>query len=188
MVRNDSPLQQARTVSFLSRAPIVAGRGCNMRSRLSRCWTTIVLATLVAIGASWGLSWAIAPQYQESTDDAYVSGNIVQVTSEIAGTVRDTTTAQCMPAPVPAVAEPHRPGNRSPLTLYVEDPNGKLLQLVHVEGTGWKYGGPKSHDHADSSLFRKIAFWLMTSAPVAKDIVQNDEPLTVLIDGPTGFT
>ena len=87
MGRNDSPLQQARTVSFLSRAPIVAGRGCNMRSRLSRCWTTIVLATLFAIGASWGLSWAIAPQYQESTDDAYVSGNIVQVTSEIAGTV-----------------------------------------------------------------------------------------------------
>jgi multidrug resistance efflux pump len=87
MGRNDSPLQQARTVSFLSRAPIVAGRGCNMRSRLSRCCTTIVLATLFAIGASWDLSWAIAPQYQESTDDAYVSGNIVQVTSEIAGTV-----------------------------------------------------------------------------------------------------
>jgi hypothetical protein len=118
------------------------------------------------------------------TQVSHAASGIVNETQS----VRDTTTAQCVPAPVPAVAEPHRPGNRSPLTLYVEDPNGKLLQLVHVEGTGWKYGGPKSHDHADSSLFRKIAFWLMTSPPVAKDIVQNDEPLTVFIDGPTGFT
>ena len=84
---NDSPLQQARTVSFLSRALIEAGHGCYMRSVRSRSWTTIVLATLFAIGASYGVSWAIAPQYRESTDDAYVSGNIVQVTPEIAGTV-----------------------------------------------------------------------------------------------------
>jgi len=100
--------------------------------------------------------------------------------------VIDTPTAQSMP--VAAVAEPHRAANRSSLTLYVEDPNGKALQLVYVEGTGWKYGRPISNDNASSSLFRKIAFWSMTSAPVAKDVVQNDEPLTVFIDGPTGFT
>ena len=46
----------------------------------------------------------------------------------------------------------------------------------------------KSHDNAGSSLFRKTAFWSMTSAPVAKDVVQSDEPLTVFIDGPTRFT
>jgi hypothetical protein len=100
--------------------------------------------------------------------------------------VSDTTTAQ--PVLVTAVAEQHRAGNRSPLTLYVEDANGKALQLVYVEGTGWKYRRPKSHDNGGSSLFRKIASWSMTSAPVAKDIAQKDEALTVFIDGPTGFT
>jgi len=76
----------------------------------------------------------------------------------------------------------------SPLTLYVQDPNGQALELVYVAGTGWKYGGSESRDHEGSSLFRKIAFWSKTSAPAAKGVVQNDEPLTVFIDGPSGFT
>jgi len=76
----------------------------------------------------------------------------------------------------------------SPLTLYVQDPNGKALQLIYVAGTGWKYGGSESRDHEGSSLLRKIAFWSKTSTPAAKDVVQNDESLTVFIDGPSGFT
>jgi hypothetical protein len=76
----------------------------------------------------------------------------------------------------------------SALTLYVQDPNGKPLQLVYVAGTGWKYGVSESRDQEGSSLFRKIAFWSKTSVPAAKDVVQNDEPLTVFIDGPSGFT
>jgi hypothetical protein len=97
-----------------------------------------------------------------------------------------TRTAQAMPAA--AVAEPRRAGHGSPLTLYVEDPNGNALQLVYVEGTGWKYGAAKSRDHADSSFFRKIAFRSTTPAPATKDAVQTNEALTVFIDGPSGFT
>jgi hypothetical protein len=100
--------------------------------------------------------------------------------------VRDRTIAQSMP--VAAVARQQGADKRSPLTLYIEGPNGTVLQLVYVEGAGWKYGRPKSHGNAGSSLSRKIALWSMTPAPVAKDVAQNDEPLTVFIDGPTGFT
>jgi len=104
-----------------------------------------------------------------------------------AQSVTDPATAQSMS--VAAVSEQHRgAGNRSPLTLFVEDPNGKALQLVYVEGRGWKYGRPKSHDSAENSLFHKIAFWSVTSAPAARDDAQNDETMTVFIDGPTGFT
>jgi membrane fusion protein (multidrug efflux system) len=41
----------------------------------------------VAIGIAWGAYWMLALRYAESTDDAYVSGNIVQITPQIAGTV-----------------------------------------------------------------------------------------------------
>jgi hypothetical protein len=95
-------------------------------------------------------------------------------------------TANAMPAN--AVAEPRRGGRASPLTLYVEDPNGKELALVHVEGTGWKYGAPESRERSGKSFFRKIAFWSTTPAPAAKHAVPSDEALTVFIDGPSGFT
>jgi membrane fusion protein (multidrug efflux system) len=86
-VVNDSASQQAATAPLLSKVPIVTGRRFKMRSRGLWRLTTFVVATLSAIAASYDVSWAIGPRYQESTDDAYVSGNIVQVTSEIAGTV-----------------------------------------------------------------------------------------------------
>ncbi len=46
-------------------------------------FTLIVLAALVAYGA-W---WFIFARHYESTDDAYVAGNVVQVTSQVGGTV-----------------------------------------------------------------------------------------------------
>jgi membrane fusion protein (multidrug efflux system) len=90
MMRNeasDPPLNHDHTAPFPSKARVVAGGRLNVRSRGSRRWMTIVLATLFAIGASSRMSWAIAPRHQQSTDDAYVSGNIVQVMPQIAGTV-----------------------------------------------------------------------------------------------------
>ena len=86
-----------------------------------------------------------------------------------------------------ASTELRRAGRGSPLTLYIEDPNGDPFRLVHVQGTGWKYAESwKSPDRAGHSLFRKVAFWSTTPAP--KDAVREDEPLTVFIDGPSGFT
>jgi hypothetical protein len=76
----------------------------------------------------------------------------------------------------------------SPPTLYMEDASGNPFRLVQVEGAGWKYAeGWKSPDRASGWLFRKTAS-SSAQAPIAKAAVANDEPLTVFIDGPSGFT
>ncbi|MBC5768594.1 efflux RND transporter periplasmic adaptor subunit [Ramlibacter albus] len=49
---------------------------------------TIVAATVAVVGLAWGAyEWLVASHY-ESTDNAYVQGNIVQITPQIGGTVQ----------------------------------------------------------------------------------------------------
>ncbi len=50
-------------------------------------WLAIIIGAFAAIGIAYGACWAIALRYWQSTDDAYVSGNVVQITPQIAGTV-----------------------------------------------------------------------------------------------------
>ncbi|MEP6656087.1 MAG: HlyD family efflux transporter periplasmic adaptor subunit, partial [Betaproteobacteria bacterium] len=50
-------------------------------------WLALVIGAFVLIGAAYGGYWALALRYTQSTDDAYVSGNVVQITPQIAGTV-----------------------------------------------------------------------------------------------------
>jgi membrane fusion protein, multidrug efflux system len=50
-------------------------------------WLTIVVVAFVAIGLAYGAYWAIALRDLQSTDDAYVNGNIVQITPQISGIV-----------------------------------------------------------------------------------------------------
>jgi membrane fusion protein (multidrug efflux system) len=57
-----------------------------MRSTRKR-WLAIAGGIFVAIGVAWGAYWMLALRYAESTDDAYVSGNVVQITPQIPGTV-----------------------------------------------------------------------------------------------------
>jgi hypothetical protein len=97
-----------------------------------------------------------------------------------------TETVQFTPAT--PIAEPRRAGRGSPLTLYLEDASGNAFRLVHVQGAGWKRAeGWKSPDRAGDSLFHKM-FWSKTTAQAAKEEVPYDGPLTVFIDGPSGFT
>ena len=49
---------------------------------------TILAAIVVLAGAGGGLWWFLDGRYHETTDDAYVAGDIVQVTPQIAGTVQ----------------------------------------------------------------------------------------------------
>jgi len=42
---------------------------------------------LVVVGAGYGAYWASNLRYSQSTDDAYVNGNVVQITPQISGTV-----------------------------------------------------------------------------------------------------
>lgn len=46
-----------------------------------------VLLLFIAAGIAYGIWWALVGRYAESTDDAYVGGNVVQITPQIAGTV-----------------------------------------------------------------------------------------------------
>ena len=90
--------------------------------------------------------------------------------------------------PPNAIQEPRRAANASPLTLYVEDPSGNAFRLIHIEGTGWKYAeGWNPSDHAGQSLLRRMAFWSTGPTASTKQAI-GEEPLTVLIDGPSGFT
>ena len=63
--------------------PSEAKNGNGARKR----WLTIVVGAFALIGIAYGAYWAIVLRYEQSTDDAYVSGNVVQITPQIAGTV-----------------------------------------------------------------------------------------------------
>ena len=59
-------------------------RGVNGRRRLL---LSIVIAAFATVSIAYGAWWAVSGRYHESTDDAYVGGNLVQVTPQVAGTV-----------------------------------------------------------------------------------------------------
>jgi membrane fusion protein (multidrug efflux system) len=48
---------------------------------------TLLAATVVVAGAAYGAYYFTVGQYHQSTDDAYVSGNLVQLTPQVSGTV-----------------------------------------------------------------------------------------------------
>lgn len=63
-------------------APASAPSG-NTRKR----WLMLVAGAFALAAIAYGTYWALALRYIQSTDDAYVSGNIVQITPQISGTV-----------------------------------------------------------------------------------------------------
>jgi len=54
---------------------------------LRRRWLTLGLGSFALIGLAYGAYWAHTLRYRQTTDDAYVSGNIVQITPQISGIV-----------------------------------------------------------------------------------------------------
>ena len=60
-----------------------AGALQNDRTR----WLALAIGIFAAIAIAYGIYWALTLRYVQSTDDAYVSGNIVQITPQISGTV-----------------------------------------------------------------------------------------------------
>ena len=59
-------------------------------SNSSRRWRWLGALGAVALtaGVVYGTYWAQVLRYRQSTDDAYVGGNVVQITPQISGTVR----------------------------------------------------------------------------------------------------
>ena len=55
----------------------------------TRARTLVLLAGVFLLFAGgWGAYWFFVGRWQESTDDAYVSGHVVQITPQVGGTVR----------------------------------------------------------------------------------------------------
>src|SRR6185312_2286722 len=50
-------------------------------------WLALILGGFLILGAAWGVYWDRDLRYSVYTDDAYVSGNVVQITPQISGTV-----------------------------------------------------------------------------------------------------
>src|SRR5579859_1598802 len=50
-------------------------------------WLAIVAAVTLLAGGGYGVYWARVLRFTQSTDDAYVGGNVVQITPQISGTV-----------------------------------------------------------------------------------------------------
>jgi len=50
-------------------------------------WLVLIIGGFLVLGATWGVYWNRDLRYSVYTDDAYVSGNVVQITPQIAGTV-----------------------------------------------------------------------------------------------------
>ena len=50
-------------------------------------WLAVILGGFLVIGAAYGVYWDRDLRYSVYTDDAYVSGNVVQITPQISGTV-----------------------------------------------------------------------------------------------------
>jgi len=57
-----------------------------MRSRRTR-WLIIVVAAFAILGAGAAAWWGLYGRFHESTDDAYVAGDLVNVSSQVSGTV-----------------------------------------------------------------------------------------------------
>lgn len=76
---------QAAPSAAPAAAPAAApnGNGNGTRKRM----LTTLTAALVIAGVGYGLYWGLYGRWFESTDDAYVQGNVVQVTPQVAGTV-----------------------------------------------------------------------------------------------------
>src|SRR5690242_16977671 len=63
--------------------PADDGRKEGRRKRL----LLIVAAVFLLAGLGWAAWYFLVGQWYETTDDAYVGGNVVQITPQVAGTV-----------------------------------------------------------------------------------------------------
>jgi len=79
MSDNNTPTPAATNAAAAPEAP--AGNGKRRRA------LTALAAVVIVAGGGWGLyEWLVASHY-EDTDNAYVQGNVIQITPQIGGTV-----------------------------------------------------------------------------------------------------
>lgn len=82
----------------------------------------------------------------------------------------------------PAKYEKKTAITHSPLTLFVQSPGGSTLRLTYIQDDGWKF------DDHDASLEWTEGRVTPAMASQQKEDAVATRPLTVFIDGPTGYT
>jgi membrane fusion protein, multidrug efflux system len=87
-------------------------------NRQRRFWFIILGLVILAAAVAYGIYWLVYARYFESTDDAYVSGNVVTITSKENATVLalhadNTQTVKqgqlLIPPSPPSISKPPRP-------------------------------------------------------------------------------
>ncbi|HEX7043016.1 MAG TPA: hypothetical protein VF203_00240 [Burkholderiales bacterium] len=68
----------------------------------------------------------------------------------------------------------------SPLTVTIETPSGSIAQLTYRVGAGWTL---EERARAATPGFTRVS-----SSQPQPEAVEVDRPMTVFIDGPTGYT
>jgi hypothetical protein len=72
--------------------------------------------------------------------------------------------------------------NSSPLTLFIEPPTGSTFRLIYLPTEGWMFADRAVNQKPIEAALTPIAM------PPSDENSGVEEPLTVFIDGPTGFT
>ena len=75
------------TEQTMADQPPLADTGSSKQKRKRNRMLGLVLAGFVIAGIAYGIYWLLVARYQEFTEDAYVNGNVIQVTPQQAGTV-----------------------------------------------------------------------------------------------------
>jgi hypothetical protein len=79
------------------------------------------------------------------------------------------------------VSSDEQPCNGDPSqVLFLKDADGQSFKLIHVRGCGWK--------RVDNLAQRKTSLSPVGAAHAATMGALDGDPLTVFIDGPTGYT
>jgi membrane fusion protein (multidrug efflux system) len=76
---------RANTVPSTPSAPAPGSEAGTVPATRKRRLLLAVLGTFVLAGVGYFVYWLTTGRYVESTDDAYVSGNMVQITPQVAG-------------------------------------------------------------------------------------------------------
>jgi membrane fusion protein (multidrug efflux system) len=81
----DTQAPRTQTTDAPAPAPAAAAATGNPARRKSLL--ALLVGATIAAGAAWGAYYASFGRFHQSTDDAYVSGNLVQLTPQVTGTV-----------------------------------------------------------------------------------------------------
>jgi len=128
-------------VSELQTTAVPASNGKRRRVML------IIAAIFILLGGGLGLNWLLVSRYYEETDNAYVQGNVVQITPQIVGTVAkiyadDTDLVQAGQTLVSL--------DPSDTKVAVEQAEAELAQTVREVRTLYT-----SHKQSDANLLQR---------------------------------